>query len=197
MKNETYKIILTSPVIYGYDEAIHGYHPGFTGELIKEGFAFADLREPIADIDFRHFPFYEIHRFGGPFIYLYEKGSLYRICYDKGTPVKEECMYVHLQKRHIYVPSGIDPEHFIICPNRFVRYPETFQKQDCLLIGEALWTQTNQERAGYYSRTKEFFLNTYRDFRRFLYEPQKINSLLYRIRKGADKENEKDIHRSS
>lgn len=186
MKYETRKIVLTSPVVYGYDETVNGYHPGFTGELIREGFTFTDLEEVIADIDFRHFPFYEIHRFGGPFIYLYERGKLYRICYEKGTPVKEECMYIHLQKRHMHVEPGIDPEHFIICPNRFVRYPEAFQKHDCLLIGETLWTQSNQEKFGYFNRPKEKLLNVYRDFRRLLYEPNKIDSLLYRNKKGND-----------
>ena len=186
MKYETYKIVLTSPVIYGYDEAIQGYHPGFAGELINAGFTFTDLLEPIADIDFRHFPFYENRHFGGPFIYLYEKGKLYRISYDKGMPVKEECMYIHLQKRHMHVEPGINPDHFIICPNRFVRYPETFQKQDCLLIGETLWTQSNQEKYGYYNRPKEHFMNVCRDLGRLFYEPKKIDSLLYRMKKGTD-----------
>ena len=81
---------------------------------------------------------------------------------------------------------GIDPEHFIICPNRFVRYPEAFQKHDCLLIGETLWTQSNQEKFGYFNRPKEKLLNVYRDFRRLLYEPNKIDSLLYRNKKGND-----------
>lgn len=95
-------------------------------------------------------------------------------------------MYIHLQKRHMHVEPGIDPEHFIICPNRFVRYPEAFQKHDCLLIGETLWTQSNQEKFGYFNRPKEKLLNVYRDFRRLLYEPNKIDSLLYRNKKGND-----------
>ena len=97
-----------------------------------------------------------------------------------------ECMYIHLQKRQMHVEPVIDTEHFIICPNRFVRYPEAFQKHDCLLIGETLWTQSNQEKFGYFNRPKEKLLNVYRDFRRLLYEPNKIDSLLYRNKKGND-----------
>ncbi|MBR2669791.1 MAG: hypothetical protein IKE36_08385 [Solobacterium sp.] len=40
MAFDTYKTVITSPVIYGYDESIKGYHLGFAGELMEKGYRF-------------------------------------------------------------------------------------------------------------------------------------------------------------
>lgn len=60
LKYDTYKMVLTSPAIYGYDESIDGYHLGFAGELLEHGYRFLDKPEWIGDIDFRYFPFHAV-----------------------------------------------------------------------------------------------------------------------------------------
>lgn len=97
-KYNTYKITLTSPVIYGYDESITGYHLGFAGELLDCGYKFFDCAEWIADIDFRHYPFYEISNPTTPCVFSYERGRVFRIDWNDGNLVKSEKMYVHLQR---------------------------------------------------------------------------------------------------
>ena len=91
-KYGTYKITLTSSVIYGYDESITGYHLGFAGELIENGYTFGNFSEWIADIDFRHYPFYEISNVGVPCVFLNENGRVYRLDKEKNIIKKQERM---------------------------------------------------------------------------------------------------------
>lgn len=196
LKYNTYKIVLTSPVIYGHDESIEGYHPGFAGELLNEGYRFFNLEQPVADIDFRRYPFYEMDHSGGPYIYFYNKGKLYRIYREKGKIVKSECMYVHLQKRRMSVDEAVNPECFLICPNHFTKCPSDIPEENPLLNSDIFWEQISQDKKGYFNRNAERFQNLYRDFRRLLHEPEKMDSLLYRFGKDGRKKNEKDINYS-
>lgn len=175
-KYGTYKITLTSPVIYGYDESITGYHLGFAGELIENGYTFGDFAEWIADIDFRHYPFYEISNPTTPCVFSYERGRVFRIDWNDGNLVKSEKMYVHLQKRMMDVEDGINPDCYLICPNKFLKYNEE------ILASEKFWKQVMQEKAAYFDYEKEWRRNKIRDIKRFLHEPQKIKSILYRLK---------------
>ena len=175
-KYNTYKITLTSPVIYGYDESITGYHLGFAGELLDCGYKFFDCAEWIADIDFRHYPFYEKSNPPTPCVFSYERGRVFRIDWNDGNLVKSEKMYVHLQKRMMDVEDGINPDCYLICPNKFLKYNEE------ILASEKFWKQVMQEKAAYFDYEKEWRRNKIRDIKRFLHEPQKIKSILYRLK---------------
>ena len=187
---------LTSPVIYGHDESIGGYHPGFAGELLNEGYRFINLEQPVADIDFRRYPFYEIHHPGGPYIYLYNKGKLYRICRQNEELTISECMYVHLQKRRMSVDPTLNPECFIISPTGFIGCHSDIPEENPLLNKDIFWDRISQDKKGYFNRQAEKCQSLYRDFRRLLHEPRKMDCLLYRLKKDGIKKNEKDINYS-
>lgn len=175
-KYGTYKITLTSPVIYGYDESITGYHLGFAGELIENGYAFGDFAEWIADIDFRYYPFYEVSNRTSPCVFLYEDGHIYRLDQGENGIAKQERMYIHLQKRKMQVDTDIDPDKYLICPNRFCRYSEE------LLESEAFWKEVCQEQEHYFDFRLEQKMNWIRDIKRLLHEPHKLDCILYRLR---------------
>lgn len=172
----TYQITLTSSVIYGYDESITGFHLGFAGELIENGYKFGEFSEWIADIDFRRYPFYERSNPGSPCVFLYEDGRVYRLEKTENSIVKQEKMYLHLQKRNMQVDHDIDPEQFLICPNRFCRYREETLKS------ERFWKNAFQEKEEYFDYELERKRNCIRDIRRFLHEPCKRKAILYRMR---------------
>lgn len=175
-KYGTYKITLTSPVIYGYDESITGYHLGFAGELIENGYTFGDFAEWIADIDFRHYPFYEISNMGVPCVFLYENGRVYRLRKEENVIKKQERMYVHLQKRKMDVDPDIDLNKFLICPNRFCKY------SDEILESEEFWKNALQEQDDYFDVRREKRMNHVRDIKRLLHEPHKLSCILYRLK---------------
>lgn len=175
-KYMTYKITLTSPIIYGYDESITGYHLGFAGELLDSGYSFLDCAEWIADIDFRYYPFYEMSNHENPCVFLFENGHIFRIDKNGNTITKQERMYVHLQKRKMKVEKGIDNERYLICPNKFCCY------SDELLMSNEFWEQVRTEKDGYFNFSLEQRENVIRDIKRFMHEPRKLNSVLYRLR---------------
>ena len=74
------------------------------------------------------------------------------------------------------VPDEIDASCYLICPNRFLNYDEDILEKDCF------WQEISKEQEGYFDRKKERIENKKRDILRFLYEPEKIDSLLYRIK---------------
>lgn len=176
-KYGTYRITLTSSVIYGYDESIDGYHLGFAGELLDSGYTFKDCPEWIADIDFRHYPFYEIsdNRLS-PCVFLYDNGRLFRLNKDGATIKKQEKMYLHLQKRKMIVDSDLDMNKFLICPNRIMKYNEK------ILEDNVFWEAAFQEKDNYFDFKLERKLNRIRDIKRLLHEPNKLSCALYRLK---------------
>lgn len=177
LQYETYKITLTSPVIYGYDEAVNGYHLGFAGELLEQGCRFGDFPKFAADIDFRHYPFREIHAPFEPCIFSYEHGRIYKITRSEGKIRKQERMYIHLQKRRMKKEKGLDPEHYLICPDGFYSYREEWLKS------ERFWESIAGEKKGYFDERAEKRKNRIRDLRRLMHEPHKLESIRYRLRK--------------
>lgn len=175
-KYGTQRISLTSSVIYGYDESINGYHLGFAGELIESGYKFFDCSEWIGDVDFRYYPFYEINAKKQPCVYEYDNGKLYRIIRKKDILIKEERMYVHLQKRNMQMNIKKDFSHFLICPNEFIDFDHN------TLNDEYFWNSISDNRNNYYNFRREKIQNLKRDIYRLLHEPNKIDSLLYRFR---------------
>lgn len=175
-KYGTYKITLSSPVIYGYDESIKGYHFGFAGELIDNGYKFGDFPNWIADIDFRHYPFYEITNTRRPCVFLYKNGKIFRVDRINNEIFLNERMYVHLQKRKMVVEEEIDPNCYLICPNSFCNY------SDELINNDDFWENAYNDLDTYFDYRLESKQNFVRDIKRFLHEPHKINSILYRMK---------------
>lgn len=175
-KYETYKISLTNPVIYGYDESIDGYHLGFAGELQESGFSFLDKGEWIADVDFRHFPFYTVgNNCNAPSIFVFDNGRVYQVWRELDSIVKREKMYLHLQKRKMKVIDGTDINKFIVCPNEIRPY------NDWLLESKTFWDNISSERENYFDYQKEKKEELLRDIKRFICEPDKIACLKYRL----------------
>lgn len=175
-KYSTYKISLTSPVIFGYDESIKGYHLGFAGELLENGYSLLNRPDWVGDIDFRHYPFRDITKPDKPCIFSYENGKIFRIDFDGQKIQKEEKLYVHLQKRKMTVDNNIRENKYFIIPNRFCAYDEK------LLQDTAFWHSVSNEQQHYYNFRLEKWQNQVRDVKRFLHEPQKIGCILYRLR---------------
>lgn len=172
---DTYKRVLTSPVIYGYDEAVDGYRKGFAGELMEQGFRFYQNDQLPADIDFRHYPLRVVTAPQACCVFSYSDGTLEKIYREDGTLRREPCIYVHLQKRKMDVEPGVQKERFLIGPDRFLGWkPE-------LLVDEEFWKDASTERDGYFNFRKERNKERMRDVRRLFYEPKKLACLRYRF----------------
>lgn len=173
---DTYKMVLSSSVIYGYDESIGGYHLGFAGELLEQGYQFYGNDELAADVDFRYYPFFVVTEPENPCVFSYENGAVYRIDRKENSYIKREVMYLHLQKRKMAVNEGILPERYIICPNEFKSYSE---KE---LLSDEFWIRNTTDQENYFDFRVECFRNIKRDFQRLLHEPQKIECIRYRLK---------------
>lgn len=175
-KYDTYKITLSSPVIYGYDESVYGYHLGFAGELLENGYKFYCNDKLVADIDFRYFPFHVVTCPERICVFLYDDGKIYKIerCDDK-TLRKTEVMYVHLQKRKMEVKCKKDAKQFLIIPNAFLDYDSK------LLESDYFWQKVAKEETDYFNYELEKRENRKRDIKRFLHEPHKLDSLIFRL----------------
>ena len=175
-KYDTYKIVLTSPVIYGYDESIDGYHKGFAGELIDSGYKFYDNSSDIADVDFRNYPFRIISDCKGTNLFTFENGKTYRIYNENGEMLKKEVMYIHFQKRKMRNSVDGNIDKYIIYPNQFYIYNESFIKN------KEFYSKYSVEKKGYFNKNKERLSSIKRDIMRILYEPKKIDALIYRFK---------------
>lgn len=172
----TYKVALSSPAIYGYDESIEGYHLGFAGELMDKGYNFFRDDELVADIDFRYYPFHIVSSPDKICAFLYDNGKIYRI---ERTPdkclLKTEMMYVHLQKRKMVVKCKSDAKKFLIVPNYFLDYDVK------LLESDHFWESITQDKRDYFDFRLEKKNAIKRDVVRFWHEPHKIHSLFFRL----------------
>ena len=74
------------------------------------------------------------------------------------------------------VDKNIDPNHFLICPNKFCTYSDDY------LTSEEFWKNAVQEKDEYFNYKLEQMENRVRDVKRLLHEPHKLNSILYRLR---------------
>ena len=170
-------MVVTSPAIYGYDEAVNGYHLGFAGELLENGYRFLDEKSWIADIDFRYYPFYDVSQERIPCVFVYDKGHVYKITRNNGRINQEEMMYVHLQKRKMDVNKQTSNKKYIIFPNRVDCFDEK------LLDDESFWEKISEEKESYFDSKQEIRANRKRDMIRFLHEPKKLESFMYRVKK--------------
>ena len=175
LKYDTYKMVLTSPVIYGYDESIYGYHNGFAGELLESGYRFYEDNKNIADIDFRNYVFNIIDSEDKNCIFSFEEGQVYKYYLNENKIIKEEVMYVHFQKRKMRNKLVNIESKYIMLPNKFIEY------EDDLLYDPNLYKRYMSSNEDYYDYRKEKKENIKRDIMRFLYEPKKIDSLRYRF----------------
>lgn len=176
LKYDTYKIVIKSSAIYGYDESVGGYHLGFAGELLDKGYKFLDDSTYIADIDFRHYPFYVVSDEQIPCVFIYDHGHIYKVIRKQDKLYKEEMMYLHLQKRKMKVIEEVENNRYIIAPNEICLYDELELKS------EKFWKKISEEQEDYFDIKGEQRTLKKRDFIRFLHEPKKIESILYRLK---------------
>lgn len=176
-KYDTYKVVLTSPVVYAYDEAVQGYRLGFAGELLEQGYRFFEKDALVADVDYRHYPFRIITSPDECCIFSYENGKLYKLYKKDNETVREEVMYVHLQKRKMQTSEQIEG-------NRFLIYPNVFAPLKAELLEQwTFWENASTEREDYFDMKAERWAYFKRDIQRFFHEPCKLKSLRYRFRK--------------
>lgn len=173
-----YKIIFSSPIIYGYDETIFGYHDGFAGEMIKSGYKVYVSNKHIGDVDFRYFDFNIVGTEYKNCLFTRENGSIYMLINNGKEILKKEMMYVHLQKRKMENDVKDSDTNILICPNSFIE----FNKEITL----DFFTTNEEKKKGYYDFKKEKIDNILYDIKRFFHEPKKIESLIYRF-KGEKK----------
>lgn len=57
-----------------------------------------------------------------PSYYSFNEGELTRHIKTDDGVISEESLYVHFQKRNMTVASNLDVNHFVIIPNKFVRF---------------------------------------------------------------------------
>lgn len=172
----TYKRVMTSPVIYGYDEAVDGYRKGFAGELLDQGFRFYQNDAMPADIDFRHFPMRVVTDPKDCCVFHYHDGMLFRAYQMNGQLCQQQVIYVHLQKRKMVVEADVRKNEFLIRPNTFTRW------QPAWLSDRAFWDEVSEEREDYFDFKQEQKNERIRDLHRLLYEPSKLACLRYRMK---------------
>lgn len=175
LKYDTYKIVLKSPCIYGLDESIFGFHYGFAGELLEQGYRFYENNDIVGDIDFRCFPFHSLSQPEEKCIFHYQNGTLFMIRKEEYGYSRNEIMYAHLQKRKMEIDEGVDTTNYLIIPNRFILYDES------LLYSESFWQGILTEKDGYFNYKNEKKETLKRDLLRLFFEPHKIKSIKYRI----------------
>ena len=84
-------------------------------------------------------------------------------------------MYVHFQKRFFdEVTEDVDKDIYII-PNRMIACDSITMNPETLL------KLISTEKPGYYDVYREKMDSIKRDIKRFIYEPKKLNSILYRV----------------
>jgi len=173
---ETYKMVISSPVIYGYDESINGYHQGFAGELIDHGYKFYRNDEMVADIDFRHLTFHIVSNPDNSCVLSYENGSVFKYSICNRELEKSEMAYVHLQKRKMKVNDAINENKYLIIPNEFINFNES------LLDSQEFWDSVTSEESNYFDWKAERKNERRRTINRFWHEPNKLKSIMYRLK---------------
>lgn len=172
---DAYRLVLSSPVIYGYDEAVDGFRKGLSGELIASGYRFFEKNTLVADIDFRHYPFRVVSRPEKCCIFGYRNGELYQFIREEAGVQQEEAFYLHLQKRKMNVPAGLQEQSFLV-------YPNTFASWDGSVPADSgLWEAASREQADYFDYGQEKRKELRRDIHRLLREPNVFKALRYRF----------------
>lgn len=175
---DTYKTVFSSPAIYGYDEAFYGFHMGFSGELITNGFKVYSDDSSIADIDFRKKPFQIVGKPGVFYVFAIVNGRLYKMWRDKEKSIrKEEISYIHLQKRKMILET--DNQDLLIVPNRIMDYNELKLNKD------TFWDEAFQEDEDYYSTRKEKKAILINDIKKAIHEKHLASAILWRIKGGS------------
>lgn len=174
-KYDAYNVVLTSPVIYGYDEAVDGFRKGLAGELMASGYRFYNNDSLPADIDFRHYPFRIVTDKEVCCVFGYQDGLLQKFTESETGVNQAEAFYVHLQKRKMAVADNVHWDRFLI-------YPNNFGSWDCVPPEDkAFWKQVSTEQKSYYDHARERRNEFKRDLRRLLYEPNIYRALKYRF----------------
>lgn len=121
-----YRIVLQSPLNYAFDEDDRwGCNVAFDN-LFKDKF-FKD--NPAYDINVKKKNFYpadSMNRENTKVLFEYDNGKVYGYEKNDGGLVKQEYLYVHLQKRNMtFSMKSVWDNHYLIIPNKFVDYPDS------------------------------------------------------------------------
>lgn len=121
-----YRMVLQSPLNYAFDEHKQwGCNVAFD-HLFKDKF-FKD--NPAYDVNVKKKRFYpadSMNRENTHVIFEYDNGKVYGYEKNNGNLVKQEYLYVHLQKRDMKISlQSVSDNHYLIIPNSFVNYPDT------------------------------------------------------------------------
>jgi len=177
-KYDTYRVVMASPAIYNYDEALTAFRPGYAFELIDSGHTVYQNPTAFADIKYNKFPFMTVSQPESVCVFSYENGKAFRIDRDSDKNIiKTEVMYFHMQKRAMTVETDFSSDRYLIYPNCIVDY------SDELLNSDGFWDNVSTDIDGYFDpnfeRKDQFKTNLVR----FIYEPNKIKSLKHRFSK--------------
>ena len=120
-----YKTVLQSPLNYAFDENNEwGWNVAFDTllkyEYLKDNWAY--------DVYVKKKKFYpadSMDKKKTEGLFEYDNGAVYGYEKIKNTLVKQEYLYVHLQKRDMAFPEqSVLGNHYLIVPNKFVKYPD-------------------------------------------------------------------------
>lgn len=117
----SYKKILQNPENCTFDEQFEG---GINGIFTEKGKKIYREQYMIADVNIKHHAFYinsdVVHMKS---VFYYKDGGLYRVMINaEGELAEKEYLYIHLQKRKMYVEEAINGANsFLIVPNHLIR----------------------------------------------------------------------------
>lgn len=120
-----YKTVLQSPLNYAFDENEQwGCNVAFNS-LFKDKFF---KENPAYDVNVKKKKFYpaeSMNKKEVEALFEYDNGRVYGYEKGDGGLVKQEYLYVHLQKRDMAFPEQVVlGNHYLIVPNKFIKYPD-------------------------------------------------------------------------
>ena len=146
--------------------------------MIDSGFKLYQNSSVVADIKYTNFPFHIVSDPDSICVFSYENGKTYKIKRNADKSItKTEVMYFHLQKRKMEVATDFTQNAYLIYPNNIVDYNET------LLMSDDFWDSVSTEKKDYFDPWIDRKDIIKRDILRFIHEPNKIKSLIYRFSK--------------
>ena len=87
-------------------------------------------------------------------IFSFEKGVLNRLQVNKDQIITKEYMYVHLQKRAMSIDENLDDTKFLIIPNKFTMWQNTFTKDTVVKYGKSKFWCHRRIKRQIYSRSR-------------------------------------------
>lgn len=120
-----YRMVLQSPLNYAFDENKQwGCNVAFDSLFKSEYFK----GNPAYDVNVKRKKFYpadSMDKKKAEVLFEYDNGMVYGYEKNGGVLVRQEYLYVHLQKRDMAFPGQtVLGNHYLIVPNKFIKYPD-------------------------------------------------------------------------